>query len=140
MTENFIIRPATKENRLKIRGLVCRVAEIKREIVGVRQIKIHNDGTQEVASGVVISKYRHRGISKLLMAELLKGEAEPLYLMCDEKWAHYYKQFGFERESIGGLPPSLIRQYKILKAIYSVASKVILGDKFQLTPMKRLQL
>ena len=151
ITGNLIIRPAIKEDRFKIRSLVYRaflnptslnwrrfwVAEIEKEIVGVRQIKLHNDGTQEVASGVVNSNYRHQGISRLLMTGLLKGERGTLYLMCDEKWTNYYNQFGFERESITNLPSSLLRQYNILRTIYVLASKVIHGDKFQLAPMIR---
>lgn len=151
MIGNLIIRPATKKDRFKIKSLVYRaflnptsldwqrfwVAEIEARIVGVRQVKQHNDGVKEVASGVVLSRYRHKGISTHLMCELLKGEVGPLYLMCDERWVGYYKQFGFEREPICNLPLSLQQQYKILKILYVVASKMILGEKFQLTPMIR---
>lgn len=151
MIENLIIRPASKEDRLKIMSLVFKaclnpvnlnwrrfwVAEIEKQIVGVRQIKLHNNGIQEVASGVVIHRYRRQGISRLLMDDLLKGEGGTFYLMCDEKWSDYYKQFGFEREPLKGLPSNLQRQYQILKCIYVAASYAILGEKFQLTPMKR---
>jgi len=85
------------------------VAEDNGRVVGVRQVRVHKGGTREVASGLVIPEYRRRQISARLMHEILARERGPLYLMVDEKWAHYYEQFGFQRAAPNRLPSDFAR-------------------------------
>src|SRR5919108_1875715 len=71
------------------------VAEENGQVVGIRQVKVHSQGTREVASGFVLPEYRRQGISARLMNELLAREAGPLYTMVNQKWAPYYERFAF---------------------------------------------
>lgn len=145
------IRPALKKDRFVIRALIYRaclnpsnlnwqrfvVAEQGGKIIGVRQVKTHRDGSREVASGFVLPRYRRQGVSRRLMAALLEGETNPLYLMCDEKWADYYAQFGFRQEHPRHLPACFLREYHIMKTIFGFASRLVLGEKLCVIPMKR---
>src|SRR5688572_27736230 len=66
------------------------VAEDDGQIVGIRQVKVHAQGTREVASGFVLPEYRRQGISAVLMKEILAREKDSLYLMCNKKRKTYY--------------------------------------------------
>ncbi len=101
---SITIRPAVASDQAEITSMVRAarinprnlhwsrflVAEEGGRIVGIRQVKVHRDGTREVASGVVRPEYLRRGISAKLMRAILAREPDPLYLICDRKWAHYY--------------------------------------------------
>jgi amino-acid N-acetyltransferase len=145
------IRPALKKDRFAIRILILRaclnpfnlhwrrfvVAEFEEKIIGVRQIKIHRDGSREVASGFVLPRYRKQGVSRRLMAALLEGQKSPLFLMCDEKWSGYYEQFGFQEEPSHRLPCCFFREYRVMKAFFELASRLVLGEKLRVISMKR---
>ena len=60
------------------------VAEENRQMVGIRQVKVHLQGTREVASGFFLPEYRRQGISARLIKELLARETGPLYTMVNE--------------------------------------------------------
>ena len=113
------------------------VAEDQGRVVGVRQVKTHKDGTREVASGVVRPEYRRRGISAELMHALIAREPGPLYLMCDEKRARYYEQFGFCRVEPSALPSDFRREYRTGRIITSIPSFFI-GRNVRIIPMKRV--
>jgi N-acetylglutamate synthase-like GNAT family acetyltransferase len=144
------IRPAVASDQAEITSMVRAarinprnlhwgrflVAEDRGRIVGVRQVKIHKDGTREAASGVVRPEYRRRGISAELMRALIAREPGPLYLMCDEKWAHYYEQFGFFRVDPSELPSDFRREYRMGRIITSILSFFVRGN-VRIIPMKR---
>ena len=112
------------------------VAEENGKIVGVRQVKVHAQGTREVASGFVLPEYRNQGISALLMNELLVREHGPLYSMIDQKWLRYYEQFGFRQVAADQLPSDFHKEYRIGRIITSLIS-VFRKDKLQIIPLKR---
>ena len=147
---SITIRPAVETDQAEIKLMVRAarinprhlhwsrflVAEEEGCIVGIRQVKIHKDGTREVASGVVRPEYRRRGISAKLMRAILDREPDPLYLMCDQKWAHYYEQFGFLHVEPSDLPPDFRNEYRTGRIITSVLSLLARRD-IRLIPMKR---
>lgn len=149
-SSSIIIRQATEADQpliislirgahLNPRNLQWRrflVAEDNGKIVGLRQVKVHKGGTREVASGLVIPGYRRRQISARLMHEILARERGPLYLLVDEKWAHYYEQFGFQRAAPNGLPPDFAREYRLAKVITTILS-LFAPHKVRIIPMKR---
>ena len=112
------------------------VAEANGKIVGVRQVKVHAQGTREVASGFVLPEYRNQGISALLMNELLAREHGPLYSMIDQKWLRYYEQFGFQRVVADQLPSDFHKEYWIGRIITSLIS-LFRRDKLRIIPLKR---
>lgn len=148
---SITVRQALKKDRFAIRALIYRaclnpfnlswqrfmVAEHAGKVIGVRQVKIHRDGSREVASGLVLPRYRRQGVSRRVMAALLEGEKNPLYLMCDAKWADYYVQFGFQQEHPQQLPSCFLREYRIMKTVFGIASRLVLGEKLRVITMKR---
>jgi N-acetylglutamate synthase-like GNAT family acetyltransferase len=112
------------------------VAEEDNQIVGIRQVKVHAQGTREVASGFVLPEYRRQGISARLMNEILSREQGTLYLMCRDRRAPYYEQFGFRRADVNQLPPDFRKEYRIGKIITSLIS-IFRKDKIRVIPMKR---
>lgn len=144
------IRPAQQEDQQTIVSFIKRahlnprnldwshflIAEENGQIIGIRQVKVHAQGTREVASGFVLPEYRHQGVSARLMREILERESGQLYLMCNQKWAPYYEQFGFRRAVINQLPADFRKEYWIGKVITSLIS-VFRKDKIRIIPMKR---
>jgi N-acetylglutamate synthase-like GNAT family acetyltransferase len=112
------------------------VAEDNGEIVGIRQVRIHRNGTREVGSGYVLPEYRRQGISRRLMEEILARESGPLYLMCNQKWSDYYEQFGFRQVQPATLPPDFRREYRLGRFITMVIS-LFASEKIRIIPMKR---
>lgn len=74
------------------------------EVVGCGQIKQHGS-LQELASLVVAKKWQGRGISHLLMDDLLEQAGRPLWLMCESPLISYYQKLGFgEVKGFDALP------------------------------------
>jgi N-acetylglutamate synthase-like GNAT family acetyltransferase len=146
---NIAIRPARQEEQERIVALIHQAGINPRnlhwhnflvadngKIVGIRQVKIHAQGTREVGSGYVFPEYRHQGISARLMNEILGREHDTLYLMCRDKWTAYYEQFGFRQVTIDQLPADFRKEYQIGRFITSLLS-LFTRDKVRIVPMKR---
>ena len=138
-TDQPIITAFIRQARINQRNLNWEhflVAEQDGSVVGIRQVKVHAQGTREVASGYVPPQHRNKGISALLMQEILKREKGVLYLMCNKKWSTYYEGFGFKVLSPTSLPSDLAREYWIGKLITSVLS-ILAFKNIIIIPMKR---
>ena len=147
---SVIIRPAVQADQPTIVSLIHQakinprnlnwerflVAEENNQIVGIRQVKVHKQGTREVASGFVLRGYQHRGISALLMNEILSRETGTLYLMCAKRWKNYYEQFGFRDVKLAELPSDFYREYLIGKIITTLIS-IFTFRNLNIIPMKR---
>jgi N-acetylglutamate synthase-like GNAT family acetyltransferase len=112
------------------------VGEINGQIIGIRQVKVHAQGTREVASGFVLPEYRRQGVSACLMNELLRREMGPLYTMVNEKRASYYERFGFRRIAVDRLPADFRREYRIGRIVTSLMS-IFKKDRVRIVPLKR---
>ena len=112
------------------------IAEENDKIVGIRQVKIHKQGTREVASGFVLPEYRRQGISAILMNAILEREKGPLYLMCRDKRTYYYEPFGFRQLKVNELPADFRKEYRIGRMVTSLLS-MFSNDKVRVVPMKR---
>jgi len=144
------IRPARQEDQETILSLIRQaklnprnlywehflVAEENGKVVGIRQVKVHGQGTREVASGFVLPEYRNQGISARLMRELLAREDRSLYSMVDQKWLPYYEQFGFRQVDVNQLPPDFRKEYRIGRIVTSLIS-LFSKKKIQIIPLKR---
>ena len=65
-------------------------------LLGCGQVKIHADGSRELASIAVQESTRGQGIARAIIEELLRQEAHrPLYLMCRARLETLYAKFGF---------------------------------------------
>ena len=109
----YQIRPATQADQPAITAMVraaginplslhwprFRVAEDAGRVVGVAQIKVHGDGSRELASLAAAPDRQGEGIGGALVQHLLalpEGQP-PLYLMCAQPLESYYTRFGFRR-------------------------------------------
>jgi amino-acid N-acetyltransferase len=147
---NITIRPARPEDQETILSYVRQaklnrrhlhwenflVAEENGKLVGIRQVKIHKQGTREVGSGFVLPEYRRKGISARLMNEILSRQQGVLYLMCRVEWASYYEQFGFRQIAVDQLPADFHKEYRIGRIITSLLS-MFSKEKVRIIPMKR---
>jgi amino-acid N-acetyltransferase len=147
---SLIVRRAESKDRFTIRAMVYRaclnpfgidwkrftVAEAEGRVIGVRQVRILRDGTREIASGVVLPAFRRRGVGTRLMETILERKRGPLYLMCDGKWEHYYRRFGFQVVEKEDLPDSFRREYRIMKILFETASRLFLRQDMSLVTMK----
>jgi amino-acid N-acetyltransferase len=131
---SFIHQAKLNPRNLKWQNFL--VAEENGQIVGIRQVKVYEQGTREVASGFVLPEYRRRGISGQLMKALLARETGPLYTMVNEKRAPYYEQFGFQRVEISQLPSDFRKEYRIGRIVTSLMS-IFRKDKIRIIPLKR---
>ena len=83
-------------------------------LLGCGQIRIHADGSRELASVAVAEKARGRGVAQALIQALLKGEHQrPLYLMCRARLEPLYARFGFRPASPAEMPPYFRRISRI---------------------------
>lgn len=144
------IRPARQEEQQTIVSFVQQakinprnlhwqnflIAEENGNIVGIRQVKVHEGGTREVASGFVLPEHRRRGISAQLMNALLARETGPLYTMVNEKRAPYYEQFGFRRVDGSQLPSDFRKEYRLGRIVTTLIS-LFRKDKIRIIPLKR---
>lgn len=144
------IRPARSEDQATIVSFIRQaklnprnlhwehflIAEQDGQIIGIRQVKVHAQGTREVASGFVLPEYRRQGISALLMNELLARQTGPLYTMVNEPRAPYYEKFGFRRVDASQLPSDFRREYRIGRIVTSLLS-ILRRHKVRIVPLKK---
>jgi N-acetylglutamate synthase-like GNAT family acetyltransferase len=112
-------RPATEADAPTIRRLIREaslnpfglrwqrflVIEAAGQVVGIGQIKPHDDGSRELASICVAPSHQGQGIGTQIITTLLANEPGSLYLMCRPPLATYYQQFGFQRLGLDEMTP-----------------------------------
>jgi N-acetylglutamate synthase-like GNAT family acetyltransferase len=103
------------------------VVEENGEIIGVGQVKRHDDGTHELASIAVTPERRRKGIGSEIIRVLLSEENGSVYLMCRDELDSYYSRFGFRRQSIQEMSVHFRRMHRIanLYLFRTVGSKII---------------
>ena len=131
----YFIRQA-KLNPRNLKWQNFLVAEDNGNVVGVRQVKVYEQGTREIASGFVLPEYRRQGISAELMKALLARETGPLYTMVNEKRAPYYEPFGFRRVDPSQLPSDFRKEYRIGRIVTTLRS-LFSRDRVHIIPMRR---
>lgn len=65
------------------------------DIVGCGQIKVHRDGSHELASIAVVPAWRGGGVARRIIESLNAAHPETLFLTCRERLGPFYKKFGF---------------------------------------------
>lgn len=124
-----IIRPAQASERWAIRFIVWRarinpndlvwqrflVAEAAGRIVGVGQVKPHEDSSRELASIAVIPAWQARGIGGQIIRALLARETGMVYLACLKPLVPYYERFEFRCITGDELPPYFRRHTWFLR-------------------------
>ncbi len=107
---SYSIRPATKEDATFIRRLIWQVGinplglDWHRFVIaalesgtkiGCAQLKVHKDGSTELASVAVMPLYRHQRVAEALIWTILKDLDPPVFLTCRGSLVSFYVRFGF---------------------------------------------
>jgi len=138
---DYRIRPATRsdlktirrlirKNRLNILGLkwrrFCVAVDSRESVIGCGQIKIHRDGSRELASLVVEEHWQGRGVASELIRHLSQSQKEELWLMCRSTLVPFYKKFGFSEimEPLD-MPP----YFRRIKRLWHFVEMVIRGQQ-----------
>lgn len=107
---DFILRRAERRDALAIRWLIYRaginplgldwrrfwvVSDSTGLILACGQVKLHRDGSRELASIAVAPAHRRRGLARRIIEKLLAGQEGTLYLTCRPPLRGLYEKFGF---------------------------------------------
>jgi amino-acid N-acetyltransferase len=126
------IRPATEADQPTIRRLIKEanlnrmslhwpnfvVAEEDGAIVGLGQVKAHQDRSRELASIAVVPARQGQGIGRALIERLLAREpGVVLHLTCRRELEGYYERFGFRRLERAEYPPYFRRLIPLVNVV-----------------------
>ncbi len=138
----FTIRPASAGDEPTIKALVRssninpigihwqrflvaeEAAPQGQRIIGIGQIKVHGDGSRELASIATLPERQGEGIATTIIETLLELEARtspgPLYLTCRSHMEPFYQRFDFQRvEGPEDLPPYFRRLMRVAKVFWA---------------------
>lgn len=138
----FAIRPAEERDKQAIKALV-RSANINpmgihwqrflvaedaapegRRIVGIGQVKLHGDGSRELASIATVPDRQGEGVATAIIEALLAAQAgvgAPLYLTCRSHMEPFYHRFGFHRvERLDDMPAYFRRLMRIGRVLFAI--------------------
>lgn len=94
------------------------VAEEDGRPVGIGQVKVHRDGSHELASLAVVPERQGAGIGSALVRELIARHGDgPLHLTCRREMRGYYERFGFAGLHRSEYPPYFARMVPAFNAI-----------------------
>ena len=126
------IRPATEADQPTIRRLIKEanlnrmslhwpnfvVAEEDGAIVGLGQVKAHQDRSRELASIAVVPARQGQGVGRALIERLLAREpGVVLHLTCRRELLGYYERFGFRRLERAEYPPYFRRLIPLVNVV-----------------------
>jgi N-acetylglutamate synthase-like GNAT family acetyltransferase len=149
-TSPIHIRPATENDQARIVEMIREaqlyplglkwqrflVAEADGAVVGIVQLKTHQDGAQELGSLAVVPERQKEGIGGKLIRALLAKTAGAVYLDCHISREKFYEHFGFRRAYWRELPLAFKFIRLFLLAVAPFANLATKG-KFQVLIMKR---
>jgi N-acetylglutamate synthase-like GNAT family acetyltransferase len=90
------------------------------QVIGCGQVKIHSDGSRELASIVVAPDWRLRGVGKAIIEHLLKTHLPPLYLTCRASLGPFYVRFGFRAIQEASMP----RYFRIVSRFFRLLQRL----------------
>jgi N-acetylglutamate synthase-like GNAT family acetyltransferase len=102
------------------------------EILGCGQIKLHGDGSRELASLAVWPRHQGAGVGRALINHLLARTNPPLFLTCRSPLRSFYEPFGFHPVDPKDMPPYFRRIWSIFRIV-----RVILRPRDSLLVMRR---
>ena len=137
-TTPYSIRSARENELGAVRGLIraarinilginwrrfCVAVDQSDRVIGCGQVKLHKDGSRELASIVVDGTWQGRGVASAIIMNLIGSEEGDLWLMCRSDLVPFYERYGF-REKFEPLDmPSYFGRIKRLWAVVTKATK-----------------
>lgn len=128
----IILRRALETDAITIRDLIHRVginpldldwrhfilAEAANgRFMGCAQLKLHRDGSFELASLAVEAGVRGQGVARALIEHFLAHSPRPLYLMCRPALTPFYEKFGFRIIGREAMPPYFRRILMLVRVL-----------------------
>jgi N-acetylglutamate synthase-like GNAT family acetyltransferase len=113
---------------------VVAIDEASSRLVGTGQIKVHRDGSRELASLAVAPEWQGRGVARQIMEHLLAQNPGLLFLTCRSSLEPFYEKFGFRAIGPGEMPPYFKRVSKIFRVLRPLLRR---GSPDTLLVMKR---
>lgn len=89
-------------------------------VIGCAQVKVHFDGSRELASLVVDDRWRGQGIARVLITSLLNEHPGVIYLTCTARLEPLYQHFGFRTLSADEMPPYFRRIYRLFNGLLTL--------------------
>lgn len=86
-------------------------------VIGCGQVKVHSDGSRELASLVVLKAWRRRGIASQLIRELIAAHPGDLFLTCRPGLGAFYAKFGFRSLEDDQIPPYFRRIRRLVNML-----------------------
>jgi N-acetylglutamate synthase-like GNAT family acetyltransferase len=114
------------------------VAERHGTIVGIGQVRQHSDGAHELASLVVQPSLQGHGIARRIVDALLADDPGEMYTLIDRRFTRHFQRWGFYVVDTGELPRSILRTYRLGRAVTGIASTLARG-RVRIVPLKRKQ-
>jgi N-acetylglutamate synthase-like GNAT family acetyltransferase len=126
---NYWIRHAESEDESAIRALVRSVrinplgivwprfviaVDENNRLVGCGQVKVHRDGSRELASIAVSTAWRGQGVARALIERLVSAHDQPLYLTCRYHLGAFYERFGFQVIQPAEMPAYFRRIHRLI--------------------------
>jgi N-acetylglutamate synthase-like GNAT family acetyltransferase len=148
--DSIWIRPATAADRDRISGLIREarlnprdldwrrfmVADAGGTLVGCAQVRVHANGTRELASVAVTADRQGSGMGGRLVESILSQESGVVYLMTRRETAGYFERFDFQRVDAADTPSDFRRQYRIGQVITTLVSPLA-RRWIRIVPMRR---
>ena len=132
---SYITRPALLDDAHSIRSLIRAVrinpigldwrrfilaTDSAGRVIACGQVKVHGDGSYELASIAVLPDWRGKGIARRIIEHLLEQHPGRLYLTCQSRLGPLYEKFGFQRIQPGEMTP----YFRRLSRIVSIVNKL----------------
>ncbi len=128
----FSLRPAVQSDFPAIRSLIHQVGinpfgldwqhfwiavGESGSLVACGQVKLHGDGSRELASIAVVREWRGKGLARAIIQRLLREHPGRLYLTCRARLEGFYQRFGFRRVEDSDLPPYFRRIRRLARLV-----------------------
>jgi N-acetylglutamate synthase-like GNAT family acetyltransferase len=129
----FSLRSATQADFPVIRGLIhavginpmgldwqrfCMAVDAEDRLVGCGQVKLHQDGSLELASIAVLPEWRMQGVARAIILNLLETQPRPLYLTCRRRLRPFYEKFKFQEVTDATDLPTYFRRITRLAKVF----------------------
>lgn len=129
------MRPAMAGDQSAIRRMIRRaginplglgwrrfvVVEASEGILACGQVKVHGDGSRELASLAVAEGWQGRGLARAIIEHLQRQAGPPLWLTCREGLIPLYTRFGFrEVTEARDLSPYFRRLMRLARVILRI--------------------
>lgn len=145
------VRPATEADSDAIRSLIHEaginprdlnwrrflVVDDNGEVVACAQVRVHKQGTRELASVAVLEARRGEGLGRRISeAAIAREPRRPLFLYAEADNVPYWSRFAFVEVDDDGLPPDIRRTIRATRRLLR-AYNLVTRHHYRIVVMRR---